>query len=68
MDTTTIMLSLLFGTVGLGFLMYGKNAGRVVPMAAGLALTVCPYFISSVLALLVVCTALVAVPFFLRGV
>jgi len=68
MDMTSIMLSLLFGTAGLGFLMYGKNAGRVVPMGAGLALMICPYFIPSVAVLMVVCTALMVVPFFLRGI
>jgi len=45
MDTTTLMLSLLFGMVGMGFLMYGKNAGQMVPIGAGLCLMICPYFL-----------------------
>lgn len=32
MDMTSLMLSLLFGTVGMGFLMYGKKMAAVVPM------------------------------------
>jgi hypothetical protein len=63
MDTTALMLSVLFGVVGMGFLMYGKKAGRPIPIIAGLALMVLPYFISSVLILLIVCAVVTATPF-----
>jgi hypothetical protein len=66
MDTTNLMLSLLFGCVGMGFLMYGKKAGHLAPMGAGVALMVCPYFISNVIVLLIVCLILTAAPFFVR--
>jgi hypothetical protein len=67
MDTTTLMLSLLFGTIGMGFLMYGKNAGRLIPIGVGLCLMVCPYFISNVAFMLTVCIPLMATPFVIRG-
>jgi hypothetical protein len=63
MDMTSVMLSMLFGTVGLGYLMYGKKALELVPMGVGLALMVCPYFISNVVVLLAVCITLAVVPF-----
>jgi hypothetical protein len=63
MDVTSFMLSMLFGTIGMGFLMYGKKASEVTPMGVGLALMVCPYFIPNVIAMLVVCGALTVVPF-----
>jgi len=66
MDVTSLMLSMLFGTVGMGFLMYAKKAGQLVPALAGLGLMICPYFIPSVLAMVLVCVALMAVPFVLR--
>jgi hypothetical protein len=66
MDMTSLMLSMLFGTIGCGFLMYGKKAGEVLPMGVGLALMVCPYFIANVAAMTVVCGALTATPFVLR--
>lgn len=67
MDFSTLMASLLFGSVGFGFLLYGKNAGLLVPMGAGVGLMVCPYFISSLPALIIVCAVLMAVPFVVRG-
>jgi len=66
MDTTSIMLSMLFGTIGLGFLMYGKKVVQPVPMGVGVALMIFPYFIANVIVLLIVGLALTAVPFIVR--
>jgi hypothetical protein len=67
MDATSLMLSLLFGSLGMGFLMYGKKAGRPVPACVGLGLMICPYFIPQAGVLIVVCVALSSVPYFLRN-
>lgn len=66
MDTTNLMLSLLFGTCGFGFLTYGKKAGQFVPIAVGLILIVCPYFIPSTLLMTLICGGLMSVPFVVR--
>jgi hypothetical protein len=66
MDATSLMLSMVFGTVGLGYLMFAKKAGRFVPAIAGVALMVVPYLISSNLVMVIVCLGLASVPFVLR--
>ena len=66
MDMTSLMLSLLFGCVGMGFMMYGKSSSQMIPVGAGLALMICPYFIANVIVLLIVCTVLSVLPFVLR--
>ena len=63
MDTTNLLLSMLFGTLGMGFLMYGKKAAQILPIAVGLALMICPYFIPNAIAMSLVCTALAVTPF-----
>jgi len=68
MDATSLMLSMLFGTLGLGYLMFARKAGRFVPAIAGVALMGVPYFISSNLVLVIVCLGLAAVPFILRDI
>lgn len=68
MDATSLMLSLLFGTAGIGYLMYGKKAGVVLPMIAGLGLILLPYFISNVAVMSVVCIVLMVIPFLLRDI
>jgi hypothetical protein len=46
--------------------MFGKRAGRVIPLVVGLALMVVPYFFSSVLAMSAACSALLAGAWFVR--
>ena len=66
MDTTSLMLSLLFGTIGTGMLMYGKKAGRMVPLGAGLALMIVPNVIPNAIANGIVCCVLMAMPWIIR--
>ncbi|HSZ59269.1 MAG TPA: hypothetical protein VK797_26745 [Tepidisphaeraceae bacterium] len=67
MDMNSLMLSLLFGAVGTGFLMYGKKMAAAIPMLAGVGLIVVPYFISNLILLSLVGAALTAVPFVVRS-
>ena len=62
MDPLFLILSLLFGLIGMAMFMYGKKMQRLACLAAGLALMVCPYLIPGTLAMLLVCTALTAMP------
>jgi hypothetical protein len=65
MDSTSLMLSLLFGAVGTALFLYGKKAGRIPHLAAGLSLMICPYFIPNPIAMASICLVLCVVPFFL---
>jgi hypothetical protein len=38
MDPNMLMLSFLFGLVGMAMLVYGRKAGRIVPLGVGAAL------------------------------
>ena len=67
MDTTSLMLSMLYGTIGLGFFMFGKKAALIVPMLSGASLMICPYFIPNNAIMTVVCIALAAIPCVLRS-
>ena len=66
MRTSWLLWGLLFGSVGLGFFVYGKRQKAVVPLVCGLALMLFPYFVSSTLLLVVVGAALIAIPYFVR--
>jgi hypothetical protein len=65
LDSNYLLFSFLFGTVGMGLFMYGKKAGKIPHLAAGLALMTCPYFIPNVIAMASVCIVLALLPFFL---
>ncbi len=67
MDSTAVLLwGLLFGSVGFGFFLYGKKQKAGVPIIAGIALCVVPYFIANVYILVTVGVVLMAIPFFVR--
>jgi len=57
---------LLFGSIGLGFLMYGRKQRAVVPLVCGLALMIFPYFVTNTVLLVAIGVALMAIPYFLR--
>jgi len=57
---------LLFGSIGLGFFIYGKKQRAVVPLMCGLALMLFPYFVPNVVLLVAIGALLIAIPYFLR--
>jgi hypothetical protein len=65
-DDYGLAVSFLFGLVGTGMFIYGRKAGRLLPLIAGVLLMVVPYFIPNWIAQAVVCSALAAVPWVMR--
>ena len=63
---TTLMLSVLFSSIGAGYFLYGKRQRQVVPLLTGLILCVYPYFLSNGYALVIVGVLLTAIPWLIR--
>ena len=61
-----LLWGVLFGSVGLGFFLYGKKQERLVPLVCGLALMVYPYFMPNAVALVLMGVVLIAIPYFFR--
>lgn len=66
LDTSSLLWALLFGSIGLGFFIYGKKQKRVVPLVCGLALMIFPYFVGNTILLVTLGIALVVLPYFFR--
>ncbi|HUX81445.1 MAG TPA: hypothetical protein VMV35_01265 [Halothiobacillus sp.] len=66
MDQAVMLWGLVFGSIGVGFLIYARRQRAVVPLAVGLALTIYPFFVTNVYALVLIGLALSAVPYFIR--
>ena len=58
MDFTGLMLSFLFGGIGMVVFVYGKRQARFLLMLDGLALMIYPYFVSNWILSLVIGTLL----------
>lgn len=66
MSEPWLLWSLLFGSFGLGFFVYGRKQKAPVPLVCGLALMIYPYFVSNTVVLVTIGVVLMAVPYFLR--
>ena len=66
MSASLLLWGLLFSSIGMGYFIYGKKQNATVPLVCGIALMIIPYFISSVMVMVLLCAALVAVPYFIR--
>jgi hypothetical protein len=66
MDTASLLWGLLFGSIGLGFVIYGKKQRMAVPLVCGLALMIFPYFVSNSFLMVAMGIVLMALPYFFR--
>ena len=67
MDDSSMMLwSVFFGGIGIGYFIYGKKQRAPVPLFAGIALFVFPYFMPNVIMLVIIGSALIAIPYFIK--
>lgn len=61
-----LLWGILFGSVGLGYFLYGKREKAVVPMVCGLLLMIFPYFVEGTIPLVGIGIALAVIPYFVR--
>jgi hypothetical protein len=66
MNTATLLWGVVFGSIGMGFFLYGKRQGAPVPLICGVLLMVFPYFVSNAWATALIGIALMAIPRFVR--
>ena len=63
MDTAALLVGVITGAIGMGYLVYGKRQQQLVPFVAGLVLCVYPYFIEGLGLTIVLGSVLMALPF-----
>lgn len=63
---STLMWGIVFGSIGLGFFVYGKKQKAIIPILSGIGLMVFPYFISNIYVMILTGIVLAALPYFVR--
>lgn len=53
--------------VGMGYIIYGRKSGNMVALGCGLGLGLFPYFVEGIWVILLVGTALAAIPFLIKA-
>lgn len=66
MGAATLWWGMLFGAIGVGYLVYARRQRAPVPLLCGLGLVVFPYFVSNAWVMVLVGAALVALPWMIR--
>jgi len=61
-----IIWGVIFGSIGLGYFIYGKKQQVAMPMICGLSLMLYPYFVSNTILLVLLGVVLSALPYFFR--
>jgi hypothetical protein len=59
---TTLVFSILFGSIGMGYFVYGKKQQAALPLIAGIGLCLFPYFVSNVNIMVLVGIVLIVMP------
>jgi len=65
-STSTLILGVIFGAIGLGFFIYGKKQRVIIPLFCGIGLMILPYFISNIYILIFSGIIIVAIPYFIK--
>jgi hypothetical protein len=65
-STSSIMWGILFGSIGMGYLIYGKKQRRGTALLSGVVLCAFPYFVSNVFLMVLIGIIFMAIPFFIR--
>lgn len=60
-DSNFLFASLVWGSIGFGYFVYGKKQKSLVPLAGGLLMMAVSYFVGSVLLMSLLCAGLMAV-------
>lgn len=66
MDTTQLLLGVLFSSIGLGYFLYGKKQKVVVPLVCGIILMIFPYFIDNTTLIIMIGILFSILPYFIR--
>lgn len=64
-DSSFLFASLFWGSVGVGYWIYGKKQRELMPMLGGVAIVAVSYLVSSWLLMTLICLALMVVVYLL---
>ena len=66
MNTVSLLLGVVFSSIGLGYFIYGKKQQQTMPLICGIALMIYPYFIENTVFLILIGIILCIAPKFIR--
>lgn len=65
-DTSFMLWSLLFNSIGLGYFVYGKKQGHTSALLCGIALMVYSFFLANLYAMIAIGIGLMLLPRYIK--
>jgi hypothetical protein len=65
LDAKFLVASLIWGSIGFGYCIYGKRQQSWVPMVGGVLMIAASYLVGSALLMSLICVAIMALVYFL---
>jgi hypothetical protein len=62
----SLLWTVLFSSIGLGYFVYGKKQKKGMPFICGVGLMLFPYFVSNAIFVVIIGCLLAALPYLLR--
>ena len=66
MDTTTLFAGVIFGAIGMGYIVYGRKQKNPIALVSGLVLCTLPYLLPNIVILILVNIVFVILPFVIK--
>ncbi len=66
MDTTTLFVGLIFGSLGMGYIVYGRRQRNPIALVSGIALCGMPYLLTNLLFLILASILFIVLPFVVK--
>ena len=66
LNSVSFWLSFAFGTIGIGYLVYGRKQKKIIPFLVGIALSLYTYFIDNISLIILIGIILMFIPKFIK--
>jgi hypothetical protein len=65
-DPNVLFLGVVFGSIGMGYLVFGKKQQRIMAFVSGVALCLLPYVVSGAFGIIALGLVFVVLPFLVK--
>jgi len=66
MNPTTLFLGMIFGSIGMGYFIYGRKQGSGIALICGVALFALPYLVSNIFFTILIGVGVMVLPFLFK--
>lgn len=66
MDSSTIVMSVITGSIGMGYIVYGKKQSNYIAFLSGILLCITPYILNNIIINIIAAFVYIILPFVIK--